>query len=551
MIPLIPIVIVTNSYNKKRKDQAGRSIPKPTEYKDTLLIDVPYDTKWSPTRFIVMYVDREPNHANREFIEKHYGEIKQFFGSKLHDKYFNTKYDNNCEFVYLPIADNDTIKKIFPGTDTQDLDKTNFAEKFYTKFFDDYRIPDCINKPNNLAGFICLRNGIFEEIYKRQIPKYSFKYYPFDITNGDNIFCTLHNFLSEIKSDLDKPEHLFLDSEETDLQSIYIPYDQNLNPDKFQIIYIEKEFDEHNNNIISDNYEALCELVKTEHVYDYDEPLFKGKLRLFYLPKLITKDYLEEKARRINPNSTVVADETVVQKIISEFYARFFNDYQRNNKHELSSNGYFVRFKDIRFIGHNDEKGDIGRPAYRFSFILVHCNTYDELATGLRNYIHNIGEDGTLYSRNGAKYNPEDEHNPKTADIYFDTEAEKLIGEIAERLNKLQLMGISSQVICNLLIKPPKLSRLHITADYKIMLPDYGKEIKMTPLPKTVFFFYLRHPEGLRLKNLTTIVMNCSKYIATSPISTTTKRTKKVSTALLTAQKIQLMKNAVAYAKPS
>lgn len=48
----------------------------------------------------------------------------------------------------------------------------------------------------------------------------------------------------------------------------------------------------------------------------------------------------------------------------------------------------------------------------------------------------------------------------------------------------------------------PSLSRIEITTDYKIMLKDYGKEVKMTPLQKTLYIFYLRHPEGIEFKML-------------------------------------------------
>jgi len=44
---------------------------------------------------------------------------------------------------------------------------------------------------------------------------------------------------------------------------------------------------------------------------------------------------------------------------------------------------------------------------------------------------------------------------------------------------------------------------LLITEDFRIVLPDYNdKEIKMAFLPKVVFFFFLRHPEGVRFKQL-------------------------------------------------
>ena len=48
----------------------------------------------------------------------------------------------------------------------------------------------------------------------------------------------------------------------------------------------------------------------------------------------------------------------------------------------------------------------------------------------------------------------------------------------------------------------PALSRLEITDDYRIILTDYGKEVKMTPIQKALYIFYLRHPEGIEFKIL-------------------------------------------------
>ena len=48
----------------------------------------------------------------------------------------------------------------------------------------------------------------------------------------------------------------------------------------------------------------------------------------------------------------------------------------------------------------------------------------------------------------------------------------------------------------------PSLSKIEITADYKLLLSDYGKDVKMTPLQKTLYIFYLRHPEGVAFKML-------------------------------------------------
>ena len=54
-------------------------------------------------------------------------------------------------------------------------------------------------------------------------------------------------------------------------------------------------------------------------------------------------------------------------------------------------------------------------------------------------------------------------------------------------------------------LKPrtPNLSRLVIDPQFKIWLPDFRNlEIQLTPLPKTLYIFLLKRPEGVRLKEL-------------------------------------------------
>ena len=79
-----------------------------------------------------------------------------------------------------------------------------------------------------------------------------------------------------------------------------------------------------------------------------------------------------------------------------------------------------------------------------------------------------------------------------------------LASEIRQRIKKLQLMGVSDFVIRNLIKLPEaKLSPLLITPDYRIILPAYNNmEIEMPTLSKVVYFFFLRHPAGLRFKEL-------------------------------------------------
>lgn len=50
---------------------------------------------------------------------------------------------------------------------------------------------------------------------------------------------------------------------------------------------------------------------------------------------------------------------------------------------------------------------------------------------------------------------------------------------------------------------PDKLSRLVVTKDYSILLPEYyNLEIKMEPIVKAVYLLFLKHPEGIIFKHL-------------------------------------------------
>jgi hypothetical protein len=84
----------------------------------------------------------------------------------------------------------------------------------------------------------------------------------------------------------------------------------------------------------------------------------------------------------------------------------------------------------------------------------------------------------------------------------FDDEMHNALKEAEEMIKNLLLKGCPTDLILSWLNQNVKLSRLRITKHYKILLVDYDKEIKMGPLPKTVFLFFLRHPEGVMFTHL-------------------------------------------------
>ena len=78
-----------------------------------------------------------------------------------------------------------------------------------------------------------------------------------------------------------------------------------------------------------------------------------------------------------------------------------------------------------------------------------------------------------------------------------------MIEEVKERIAKLRQRGISQYILEQLIHPDDRLSRMVITKDYRIVLPEYNNlEIKMEPIVKAVYLLFLNHPEGILFKNL-------------------------------------------------
>ena len=76
---------------------------------------------------------------------------------------------------------------------------------------------------------------------------------------------------------------------------------------------------------------------------------------------------------------------------------------------------------------------------------------------------------------------------------------------VAAGRNDLLLRSIGVSVLEELRIEAAKsrLSRMLITADYRIILVDYdNKEVEMPPVHKAVYLLFLNHPEGIEFKKL-------------------------------------------------
>lgn len=81
-------------------------------------------------------------------------------------------------------------------------------------------------------------------------------------------------------------------------------------------------------------------------------------------------------------------------------------------------------------------------------------------------------------------------------------EDEQLLREIQERIERLHHSGIRQLLIEQMVRMTVKPSPLQVGDDARLLLTDYNKEVKMLPIDKVVYLFFLRHPEGVALKDM-------------------------------------------------
>lgn len=103
-----------------------------------------------------------------------------------------------------------------------------------------------------------------------------------------------------------------------------------------------------------------------------------------------------------------------------------------------------------------------------------------------------------LYDEDLRQYSQIEE--PAVQDLEPDEQTKAILAEI-ERLQRKY--GITIEELEAVIAFRVKLSRLRITEKKAIVLEDFDhKEVKMDTLTKAVFLLYLKHPEGIRYKEL-------------------------------------------------
>lgn len=297
----------------------------------------------------------------------------------------------------------------------------------------------------------------------------------------------------------------------------YIPFRKlPFKLDEKQIIYIENEFDEKANAFIGRNHKRITRYFKSrgysfcympklatqfnDEVYKYHRPTYHNGCATSVGSSYLL-DYMSHPQDRANIAPSLLYCRRGIPKEVGGYtamcalplgdFSQIDNKLKRLFKFIIDDRKPYERKKHEPIIPKpepfdSEQEQDIWgqdiKPMPSFGFPPF-----------------GLDESGSCsYSLNLDRVRPRYE-----ADDWFDDEAEQLVEEVAERVEKLQQKGLSRYLLEQVIFGPSKLSRLVVTHDYRILLPDYNNmEIEMTPLVKAVFILFLSHPEGIAFKSL-------------------------------------------------
>ncbi len=248
-----------------------------------------------------------------------------------------------------------------------------------------------------------------------------------------------------------------------------------------EVIYTEKVYDEKTNKVIYDNLELITDIFA------------RRNLRFVYLPVLgenLAKD-ASTLWRYIHPYG-----DNCIRVNFESLESNYLLNYMANpNNLKDIPDVCLARFNMQRYNYERDfDSSDMSSVFDLYSFDISELDDVESFFTALCDSCMVLKKwlPGLLCT---VKIHYED------ADEAFDAETQELLEDVEYKIDLLRRKGVSQVFLQRLIVPRPKLSRLIVTEDLRIVLPDYqNMEIEMEPLVKAVYLLFLRHPEGIMYK---------------------------------------------------
>jgi len=181
----------------------------------------------------------------------------------------------------------------------------------------------------------------------------------------------------------------------------------------------------------------------------------------------------------------------------------FLLQYLDNPKDKDKLRHGFIRTENIH-------RGDDGKDKATNRFYPLSSNSGESITDQLHRIGKQIATEDSQLKLTGRTFDDWGDSMPEDslADAQFNSQSEgenteDLMEEVRVRIAKLRQRGIAEYLLEQLIHPDNRLSKMVITQDYRILLPDYNDmEIKMEPLVKAVYLLFLKHPEGIVFKHL-------------------------------------------------
>lgn len=307
-------------------------------------------------------------------------------------------------------------------------------------------------------------------------------------------------------------------------------------PERRQVIYVENQYDERINAIIKDNYERIKWSFK------------RANLDFVYLPMFFNDEEIKEKVLYYAPYLTEEIMESV--ELRSSHLLRYMSHSENLGKiapsflyaPEKENGGWVFKGQTIDIDGGGNEiikwfeytVSDIEEeiePQIRFSLAeedsgpKIHFQKVEKDAhTGMtgeppmESSQVEYSSTPSLWDKLkkqtfkfGKSIVEEDEGTetanepaPSSLDEILDEDVRDTLEELEKKIERLRLLGIPLDVIVAFVARYETISRLLITDDLRIFLPDYNNiEITMPALYKAVYLLFIYHrKEGVVLQQL-------------------------------------------------
>ena len=292
-------------------------------------------------------------------------------------------------------------------------------------------------------------------------------------------------------------------------------------PERRQVIYVENQYDEYINSVIRDKYDWLKYQFKRANFDFVYLPMFFNdeeiKEKVLYYAPYLTSEIMEKVELRSSYLLGYMSHMENKVKIMPSFlYAPQKEEDEWvfqgqtidiSNKEDLAINKWFedsifdieeefpavhryIRFDkdEVSSAMTGQSTSSESKPEYSSTPI------WDKLKKGYLKFGKSIVEEEDGISS---------ETDRSTLEEIRDEDARKTFEDLERIIERLRLLGIPLSVIEEYIAKYETISRLLLTDDYRIFLPDYNdREVKMGPLYKAVYFLFLNHPEGIILQHL-------------------------------------------------